>query len=133
MLLYHRTTKALLEKILVENTLSSSNRKVWFQNPRVSFSKLANLYRYGEMCLIFDGDLLSQDYELREVDYSKEFSQYAEEEEVYVESDIRAITKYLLDIVEDSHGELADKEYTFIGTIPVEANEPLCVVDVGED
>lgn len=125
MLLYHRTTKALLEKILVENTLSSSNRKVWFQNPRVSFSKLANLYRYG--------DLLSQDYELREVDYSKEFSQYAEEEEVYVESDIRAITKYLLDIVEDSHGELADKEYTFIGAIPVEANEPLCVVDVGED
>lgn len=133
MLLYHRTTKALLEKILVENTLSSSNRKVWFQNPRVSFSKLANLYRYGEMCLIFDGDLLSQDYELREVDYSKEFSQYAEEEEVYVESDIREITKYLLDIVEDSHGELADKEHTFIGAILVEANEPICVVDVGED
>lgn len=76
MLLYHRTTKALLEKILVENTLSSSNRKVWFQNPRVSFSKLANLY---------------------------------------------------------SHGELADKEHTFIGAILVEANEPICVVDVGED
>ena len=33
----------------------------------------------------------------------------------------------------ETREKLADKEYTFIGAIPVEANEPLCVVDVGED